>query len=100
MIVFITVHVYVCPICCISGGNPKGAFALARVQGEWKVFMKRPLDREETDLYVLNITASDGLYMSTVGVEVTIMDANDNSPVCAKVCDTLTQGFHVKATEN
>lgn len=68
------------------GGNPKGAFALTPVQGEWKVFVKRPLDREEQDLYVLNITASDGLFMSTVGVEVTIMDANDNSPVCEKVC--------------
>ncbi|XP_041947685.1 protocadherin Fat 3 isoform X2 [Alosa sapidissima] len=68
----------------IAGGNPKGAFALTPVKGEWKVFVKRPLDREAQDLYVLNITASDGLFMTTVGVEVTIMDANDNSPVCEK----------------
>uniref|UniRef100_A0A673HL82 Protocadherin Fat 3-like n=1 Tax=Sinocyclocheilus rhinocerous TaxID=307959 RepID=A0A673HL82_9TELE len=63
----------------ITGGNPKGVFALAPIQGEWKVFMKRPLDREEQDRYLLNITASDGLFVTRIGVEVTVMDANDNS---------------------
>uniref|UniRef100_A0A673HL87 Protocadherin Fat 3-like n=1 Tax=Sinocyclocheilus rhinocerous TaxID=307959 RepID=A0A673HL87_9TELE len=66
----------------ITGGNPKGVFALAPIQGEWKVFMKRPLDREEQDRYLLNITASDGLFVTRIGVEVTVMDANDNSPIC------------------
>uniref|UniRef100_A0A9J8D4U8 FAT atypical cadherin 3b n=1 Tax=Cyprinus carpio carpio TaxID=630221 RepID=A0A9J8D4U8_CYPCA len=66
----------------ITGGNPKGIFALAPVQGEWKVFVKRPLDREEQDRYLLNITASDGLFVTRIGVEVTVMDANDNSPIC------------------
>ena len=79
-----------------TGGNPKGAFALTPVQGEWKVFVKRPLDREEQDLYILNITASDGLFMTTVGVEVTIMDANDNSPVCEKVCTFLISYLSLK----
>uniref|UniRef100_A0A671R6T4 Protocadherin Fat 3-like n=1 Tax=Sinocyclocheilus anshuiensis TaxID=1608454 RepID=A0A671R6T4_9TELE len=63
----------------ITGGNPKGVFALAPVQGEWKVFVKRPLDREEQDRYLLNITASDGLFVTRIGVEVTVMDSNDNS---------------------
>ncbi|XP_048031668.1 protocadherin Fat 3 isoform X3 [Megalobrama amblycephala] len=66
----------------ITGGNPKGVFGLAPVQGEWKVFVKRPLDREEQDRYLLNITASDGLFVTRIGVEVTVMDANDNSPIC------------------
>uniref|UniRef100_A0A671P273 Protocadherin Fat 3-like n=1 Tax=Sinocyclocheilus anshuiensis TaxID=1608454 RepID=A0A671P273_9TELE len=66
----------------ITGGNPKGVFALAPVQGEWKIFMKRPLDREEQDRYLLNITASDGLFVTRIAVEVTVMDANDNSPIC------------------
>uniref|UniRef100_A0A8C1V3S1 FAT atypical cadherin 3b n=1 Tax=Cyprinus carpio TaxID=7962 RepID=A0A8C1V3S1_CYPCA len=66
----------------ITGGNPKGVFALAPIQGEWKVFVKRPLDREEQDRYLLNITASDGLFVTRIGVEVTVMDANDNSPIC------------------
>lgn len=68
-----------------SGGNPKGVFALAPIQGEWKVFVKRPLDREEQDRYLLNITASDGLFVTRIGVEVTVMDANDNSPICNQV---------------
>lgn len=68
-----------------SGGNPKGVFGLAPVQGEWKVFVKRPLDREEQDRYLLNITASDGLFVTRIGVEVTVMDANDNSPICNQV---------------
>ncbi|KAA0703962.1 Protocadherin Fat 3 FAT tumor suppressor -like protein 3 [Triplophysa tibetana] len=66
----------------ITGGNPKGVFGLATVQGEWKVFVKRPLDREEQDRYLLNITANDGLFVTRIGVEVTVMDANDNSPIC------------------
>lgn len=69
-----------------SGGNPKGAFGLAPVQGECKVFVKRPLDREEQDRYLLNITANDGLFVTRIGVEVTVMDANDNSPICNQVC--------------
>jgi len=68
-----------------SGGNPKGVFGLAPVQGEWKVFVKRPLDREEQDQYLLNITASDGLFVTRIGVEVTVIDANDNSPICNQV---------------
>ncbi|XP_051540355.1 protocadherin Fat 3-like [Myxocyprinus asiaticus] len=66
----------------ITDGNSKGVFALAPVQGEWKVFVKQPLDREEQDRYLLNITASDGLFVTRIGVEVTVMDANDNSPIC------------------
>ncbi|XP_035391659.1 protocadherin Fat 3 [Electrophorus electricus] len=66
----------------ITGGDPKGVFALAAVQGEWKVFVKQPLDREGQDRYLLNITATDGLFITWVIVEVTVMDANDNSPIC------------------
>ncbi|XP_056910340.1 protocadherin Fat 3 isoform X4 [Takifugu flavidus] len=66
----------------ISGGNPRGVFGLAPVQGEWKVYVSGLLDREQQDWYLLNITASDGLYVAHTVVEVTIMDANDNSPIC------------------
>ena len=43
------------------------------------------LDREKQDFYLLNITASDGLYITRTAVEVTVMDANDNTPVCNQV---------------
>ncbi|CAL8364079.1 unnamed protein product [Lota lota] len=66
----------------ITGGNPRGVFGLALVQGEWKVYVSGLLDREQQDWYLLNITASDGLYVARTAVEVTIMDANDNSPIC------------------
>lgn len=60
-------------------------FALGLVQGEWKMYVKRPLDREEQDLYLLNITASDGLFVTRALVEVTVKDTNDNRPVCQQV---------------
>ncbi|KAJ8412621.1 hypothetical protein AAFF_G00129570 [Aldrovandia affinis] len=66
------------------GGNPAGLFALGLVGGEWQVYVKRSLDREEQDLYLLNITASDGLFMTSAVVEVAVMDTNDNNPVCAQ----------------
>ena len=47
--------------------------------------MKRPLDREEHDLYLINVTASDGLFVCHTVVHVTVVDANDNSPICDKV---------------
>lgn len=67
------------------GGNPRGRFALGLVQSEWKVYVKRPLDREEQDIYLLNITATDGLFVTQAMVEVTVSDVNDNSPVCDQV---------------
>ncbi|KAG8522372.1 LOW QUALITY PROTEIN: Protocadherin Fat 3, partial [Galemys pyrenaicus] len=66
----------------ITGGDPRGSFALGLVQSEWKVHVKKPLDREEQDHYLLNITATDGLFVTQAAVEVTVTDVNDNSPVC------------------
>lgn len=68
-----------------AGGNPRGRFALGLVQSEWKVYVKRPLDREEQDIYFLNVTATDGLFVTQAIVEVTVSDVNDNSPVCDQV---------------
>lgn len=62
-------------------------FGLALVQGEWKVYVSGLLDREQQDWYLLNITASDGLYVASTAVEVTVMDANDNRPICNQVRD-------------
>ncbi|KAI1893987.1 hypothetical protein AGOR_G00129330 [Albula goreensis] len=74
----------------ITGGNPRGVFALGLVQGEWKMYVKRPLDREEQDLYLLNITASDGLFVTRAVVEVTVKDTNDNRPVCDQALYTAS----------
>lgn len=69
----------------LSGGNYRGVFALGLVQGEWKMYVKGPLDREERNLYVINVTASDGFFVSQATVEVTVTDSNDNSPICNQV---------------
>ncbi|XP_076002461.1 protocadherin Fat 3-like isoform X2 [Genypterus blacodes] len=66
----------------ITGGNYRGVFALGMVQGEWKMYVKGPLDREDRNLYILNVTASDGLFVSQATVEVSVMDTNDNRPIC------------------
>uniref|UniRef100_A0A3B4AML1 Uncharacterized protein n=1 Tax=Periophthalmus magnuspinnatus TaxID=409849 RepID=A0A3B4AML1_9GOBI len=74
----------------ITGGNLRGVFGLALVQGEWKVYVSGILDREQQDVYLLNITASDGLYVARTAVEVTVMDANDNSPICNQAVYTAS----------
>uniref|UniRef100_A0A672YLI9 Protocadherin Fat 1-like n=1 Tax=Sphaeramia orbicularis TaxID=375764 RepID=A0A672YLI9_9TELE len=68
----------------ITGGDPLGQFAIEHIQNEWKVSVRKPLDREERDNYLLNITASDGIFTAKAVVEVKVLDANDNSPVCEK----------------
>ncbi|KAM9801014.1 protocadherin Fat 3a [Neosynchiropus ocellatus] len=66
----------------ITGGNHHGVFALGLVQGEWKMYVKGVLNREECHRYTINVTASDGLFVSKATVTVTVMDSNDNRPVC------------------
>lgn len=68
----------------ITGGDPLGQFAIEHIQNEWKVSVRKPLDREEKDNYLLNITASDGIFNAKAVVEVKVLDANDNSPMCEK----------------
>ncbi|CDQ76612.1 unnamed protein product [Oncorhynchus mykiss] len=73
------------PICCfITGGDPRAQFDLEHSQGEWRVVVRRALDREERDSYLLNVTASDGTFVTTATVEISVLDANDNSPVCER----------------
>uniref|UniRef100_A0A8C6IZL5 Uncharacterized protein n=1 Tax=Melopsittacus undulatus TaxID=13146 RepID=A0A8C6IZL5_MELUD len=72
----------------ITGGDPLGQFAIENIQNEWKVYVKNPLDREEKDNYLLNITATDGTFATKAVVEVKVLDANDNSPVCEKALYT------------
>ncbi|XP_066574333.1 protocadherin Fat 1a isoform X3 [Amia ocellicauda] len=74
----------------ITGGDPLGQFAIEHIQNEWKVSVRKPLDREERDNYLLNITATDGTFVAKAVVEVKVLDANDNSPVCEKMLYTET----------
>lgn len=76
-----------------TGGDPLGQFAIEHIQNEWKVSVRKPLDREEKDNYLLNITASDGIFTAKAIVEVKVLDANDNSPVCEKVYHLFSSRF-------
>uniref|UniRef100_A0A4W5NWP6 FAT atypical cadherin 1a n=1 Tax=Hucho hucho TaxID=62062 RepID=A0A4W5NWP6_9TELE len=78
--VLLTAHGLIAfPVC-----DPLGQFAIEHLQNEWKVSVRKPLDREERDNYLLNITATDGTFAAKAVVEVKVLDANDNSPVCEK----------------
>lgn len=77
------------------GGDALGQFAVENIQNEWKVYVKKPLDREQKDSYLLTITATDGTFSSKARVEVKVLDANDNSPVCEKVGVHCTSGLYI-----
>lgn len=76
------------------GGNQHGVFDLGLVQDEWKMYVKQPLDREKTDSYVINVTASDGLFVCETTVEVTVMDTNDNEPLFLQVRIELNESWN------
>ncbi|XP_049721123.1 protocadherin Fat 1 isoform X2 [Elephas maximus indicus] len=77
----------------ITGGDPLGQFAIENIQNEWKVYVKKPLDRETKDNYLLTVTATDGTFSSKAIVEVKVLDGNDNAPVCEKTVysDTIPE---------
>ncbi|XP_069780628.1 protocadherin Fat 1a isoform X4 [Narcine bancroftii] len=76
--------------CYITGGDPLGQFAIEHIHNEWKVYVRKPLDREKKDHYLLNITATDGTLTAKAVVEVKVLDANDNNPICEKTLYTET----------
>lgn len=49
------------------------------------------------DNYLLNITASDGIFTAKAVVEVKVLDANDNDPVCEQVKATFVVILHKAA---
>ncbi|XP_069056290.1 protocadherin Fat 1 isoform X2 [Pleurodeles waltl] len=74
----------------LTGGDSQDQFGIENMQNEWKVYVRKPLDREEKDHYLLNITATDGTFATRAVVEVKVLDANDNNPVCEKTLYTET----------
>ncbi|TSK67188.1 Protocadherin Fat 1 [Bagarius yarrelli] len=72
----------------ITGGNRGDVFALSLLSSDWKLYVKRPLDREQQERYVINVTATDGLHVATATVHVLVTDANDNRPLCDPVIYT------------
>lgn len=66
----------------IAGGDALGQFGVRR-SGE--IYVNKLLDREETAHYQLTVLATDGAHTAVTTVNINILDANDNSPVCEQV---------------
>lgn len=57
----------------ITGGDPRSQFQI-RQTGE--VYVAKPLDRERISNYILDVTATDGKFITTTKVTIDILDAN------------------------
>uniref|UniRef100_A0A8D2JJ96 FAT atypical cadherin 2 n=1 Tax=Varanus komodoensis TaxID=61221 RepID=A0A8D2JJ96_VARKO len=87
--------------CYITEGDVLGQFGVDKVDGEWRIFSKKPLNREDTEKYLLRVVVSDGKFQATTEVEISVLDVNDNNPECkqmpykAKVSEDAPQGFSI-----
>ncbi|VTJ75836.1 Hypothetical predicted protein, partial [Marmota monax] len=83
----------------LASGNVAGAFEIITTNDSiGEVFVARPLDREELDLYILKVVASDrGTPPRRKDhiLQVTILDVNDNPPVIESAF-----GYNVSVNEN
>ncbi|XP_009890940.1 PREDICTED: protocadherin Fat 2 [Charadrius vociferus] len=71
--------------CYITEGDVLGQFTVNQIEGEWTISSKKPLDREDTEKYLLKVMASDGKFQATTEVEIFVLDINDNSPECGQI---------------
>ena len=55
------------------------------IRSTGEIYVNKALDREEIPAYELIISATDGAFVSTATVRVSILDANDSPPVCEQV---------------
>uniref|UniRef100_K7FLZ5 FAT atypical cadherin 2 n=1 Tax=Pelodiscus sinensis TaxID=13735 RepID=K7FLZ5_PELSI len=74
--------------CYITEGDMLGQFSVKQAEDEWRIVSKKPLDREETEKYLLRVTASDGKFQAVTEVEIFVLDINDNSPECKQILYT------------
>ncbi|XP_009321015.1 PREDICTED: protocadherin Fat 2 [Pygoscelis adeliae] len=71
--------------CYITEGDVLGQFTVNQIEGEWTISSKKPLDREDTEKYLLKVMASDGKFQATTEVEIFVLDINDNNPECGQI---------------
>ncbi|XP_015270777.1 PREDICTED: protocadherin Fat 2 [Gekko japonicus] len=87
--------------CYITEGDVLGQFSVDQMDGEWRIFSKRPLNREDTEKYLLKVVATDGKFQTSTEVEILVLDDNDNSPECkqtpykGEVSEDALPGFSV-----
>ena len=66
----------------IVKGNEFGRFSIGADSGD--IRLVRPLDREVTAAYDLEVVAYDGAFTSSTTMHVSVTDTNDNAPVCSR----------------
>ncbi|XP_042236772.1 protocadherin Fat 1-like, partial [Homarus americanus] len=82
----------------VTGGDSDGHF-LVHTSGQ--VYVAAALDRERQAEYTLTVTATDGKFTANTTVTVTVIDVNDNGPVCKEpvyrreVSEGVALGTHV-----
>ena len=66
----------------IATGNEDGTFAIGTLSGVLQ--LRRAVDRETlpTPTYNLEVTVTDGSFTATTNISITVIDVNDNYPVC------------------
>ena len=65
----------------ITSGDPIGQF---QIKENGEMYVARGLDREEREQYRMEITATDGVFISRCRVTIEILDDNDSPPYCTK----------------
>ncbi|CAL4064237.1 unnamed protein product, partial [Meganyctiphanes norvegica] len=63
----------------LTQGNEMQHF---HVRSGGQIYVAKPLNRENTEQYNLEVTATDGVFMATAQVLIEIKDVNDNAPEC------------------
>ena len=82
----------------ITGGDTQGRF---QIKQNGELYVARTLDREATAHYRLDVTASDGLFVTKCRVSIEILDDNDSPPVCGQyhyrvqVSEAITPGTEI-----
>ncbi|XP_071532452.1 fat-like cadherin-related tumor suppressor homolog isoform X3 [Panulirus ornatus] len=82
----------------VTGGDSDGHFL---VHASGQVYVAAALDRETQAEYTLIVTATDGKFTANTTVTVTVIDVNDNGPVCKEplyrreVSEGVALGTHV-----
>ena len=55
-----------------------------QVKKNGEVYVSRPLDRELVSSYRLEVSVTDGVFVSNCKVTIEILDDNDSPPVCER----------------
>ena len=56
-----------------------------RIKQTGEIYVSKPMDRESITEYHLEVSATDGVFVSSIMVLIVVLDDNDNPPVCERV---------------